>query len=136
MRTARYAGPSVGQSFDDEVDFAGDLLPQRQRRHSRVGRLGVMPDGEAALGEPLAEPVQKDVAARLGNVENPDPEPVQPLGPRQAWPDRRTSLRCRVEKYGHLYLLAPSAVIPAKAGTQGPKGRAAGLGLHLRGGDD
>ena len=28
MRTARNAGPSVGQSFDHEVDFAGDLLPQ------------------------------------------------------------------------------------------------------------
>jgi hypothetical protein len=27
MRTARNAGPSVGQSFDDEVDFGGDLLP-------------------------------------------------------------------------------------------------------------
>ena len=26
MRTARYAGPSVRQSFDDEVDFGGDLL--------------------------------------------------------------------------------------------------------------
>jgi hypothetical protein len=28
MRTARNAGPSVGQSFDDEVHFGGDLLPQ------------------------------------------------------------------------------------------------------------
>jgi len=25
MRTARNAGPSVGQSFDDEIDFGGDL---------------------------------------------------------------------------------------------------------------
>jgi len=59
MRTARNAGSSVGQSFDDEIDFGGDLLPQRQRRNPRVGRLGVVPDGDAALDEPLAEPVQK-----------------------------------------------------------------------------
>src|SRR4029077_4711316 len=97
MRTARYAGPSVGQSLDDEVDFAGDLLPQRQRRHSRVGRLGVMPDGDAALGEPVAEAVQKDGAARLGDIENSDREPVETLRPRQARQDRRISLRCRVE---------------------------------------
>jgi hypothetical protein len=27
MRTARNAGPSVGQPFDDEIDLSGDLLP-------------------------------------------------------------------------------------------------------------
>src|SRR5205823_12214012 len=101
MRTARNAGPSVGQSFDDEIDFGGDLLPQRQRRHPRVGRLGVMPDGDAALGEPLAEPVQKHVTARFGDVENPDRQSVEPFRPRQTRPDRRTSLRGGVEKYGH-----------------------------------
>src|SRR5271154_6486798 len=42
MRTARYAGPSVAQPFDDEVDFGGDLLPQGQWRHPRVGRLGIV----------------------------------------------------------------------------------------------
>jgi len=57
MRTARNAGPSVGQSFDDEVDFGGDLLPQRQWCHPRVGRLGVVLDGDAALADALAEPV-------------------------------------------------------------------------------
>src|SRR5207247_7187673 len=65
MRTARNAGPSVGQSFDDEVDLGGDLLAQRQRRHPRIGWLGVVRDGDAALGEPLAEPMQKYVATRL-----------------------------------------------------------------------
>jgi hypothetical protein len=57
MRTARNAGPSVGQSFDDEVDFGGDLLPQRQWRGPRIGRLCVMPDSDATLGKALAEPV-------------------------------------------------------------------------------
>jgi hypothetical protein len=27
MRTARNAGPSVGQSFDDDIDLGGNLLP-------------------------------------------------------------------------------------------------------------
>src|ERR1700730_10188233 len=97
MRTARNAGPSVGQSFDDEVDFGGDLLPQRQGRHPRIGRLGVVRDGDAALREPLAETMQKHVAARFGDVENADLEPVETLRPRQARPNRRTSLRGRVE---------------------------------------
>src|SRR5689334_2730770 len=101
MRTARNAGSSVGQPFDDEVDFAGDLLPQRQRRDPRIGRLCVMLDGDAALGQPLAEPVQKHIAARLGDVENADPEPVETLGSRQARPDHRTSLRGRVQKHSH-----------------------------------
>jgi hypothetical protein len=71
MRTARYAGPSVAQPFDDEVDFGGDLLPQRQRRYPRIGRLCIVPEGDTALAEPLAKPLQEHVAARLGDVENP-----------------------------------------------------------------
>jgi hypothetical protein len=57
MRTARNAGPSVGQPFNDEVDFGGNLLPQRQRRHPGVGRLGVVLDGDAALADPLTQTV-------------------------------------------------------------------------------
>src|SRR5437870_13406451 len=111
MRTARNAGPSVGQSFDDEVDFARDLLAQRQGRHPRIGRFGIVGDGDTALGEALAETMQKHIAARFGDVENADLEPVEPLRPREARPDGRTSFRGRVEQYSHLYLLAPSAVI-------------------------
>src|SRR5258705_646978 len=122
MRTARNAGASIGQAFDDEIDFAGDLLPQRQWCGPRIGRLGVVLDRDAALADALAEPVEKDVAARLGDVEDPDRQPVETLRPGQARPDCRTSLRGRVEQHWHVYLLAPSSVIPAKAGTQGPKG--------------
>ena len=63
MRTARNAGPSVGQSFDHEIDFGGDLLPQRQRRHPGVGRLGIMLDGDAAFADAIAETMQKHIAA-------------------------------------------------------------------------
>ena len=84
MRTARYAGPSVAQAFDDEVDFGGDLLLQRQRRRPGIGRLPVALDRDAAFVEPLLEPVEEHIAPRLGDVEEPDRQPVEPLGPRQA----------------------------------------------------
>src|SRR5215469_14470392 len=100
MRTARNAGPSVGQSFDDEVDFSGDLLPQWQRCHPCVGRLGVVLDGDAALADALAEAVQKHIAAGFGDVENADRQPVELLRPQQTRSDGRTSFRGRIEKDG------------------------------------
>src|SRR5258706_7493708 len=105
MRTARYARPSVAEAFDDQIDLAGDLLLQRQRRRPGVGRLLVALDRDAALLEPLVETVEEYVAARLGDVEQADGQPVEPLRALQARPDRRTSLRCRVEKHRHLHLL-------------------------------
>src|SRR5690349_3391153 len=63
MRTARYARPSVAETFDDQIDFAGDLLLQRQRRRASVGRLPVAPDRDAAFLEPLAEAVEEHIAA-------------------------------------------------------------------------
>src|SRR5579859_7003847 len=98
MRTARYAGPSVAQPLDDEVDFGGDLLLQRQGRGARIGRLLVALDRDAALAQPFVEAVEKHVAPRLGDVEKPDHEPVEPLRARQARPQRRTSLRGGIEE--------------------------------------
>ena len=104
MRTARNAGASIGQSFDDEVDFGGDLLPQWQRRYPGIGRLGVMLDGNAALADTLTQAAQEHIATRFGDVENAYRQPVQPFGPRQTRPGCRTSFRSRVEKYGHINL--------------------------------
>src|SRR6478735_3325747 len=101
MRTARYAGPSVAQPLDDEIDLGRDLLLQRHRGRARVGRLLVAPRREAALSEPLFEPVEKHIAARLGDVQQPDGQPVKALGPRQPRSYRRTSLRCRIKQYCH-----------------------------------
>src|SRR5439155_17463834 len=56
---------------------------------------------DAAFLEPLVEPVEEYIAARLGDVENADCQTVEPLRPRQTRPYRRTSLRCRVEKHRH-----------------------------------
>src|SRR6478735_11003744 len=126
MRTARYAGPSVAQPLDDEIDLGRDLLLQRHRRRARVGRLLVAPRREAALSEPLLEPVEKHIAAWLGNVQQPDRQPVKALGPRQPRSYRRTSLRCGIEKHGHCMAsfagpgrvspISQFGVIPAKAG--------------------
>ena len=104
MRTARNAGASIGQSFDDEVDFGGDLLPQWQRRYPGIGRLGVMLDGNAALADTLTQAAQEHIATRFGDAENAYRQPVQPFGPRQTRPGCRTSFRSRVEKYGHINL--------------------------------
>src|SRR3984893_14207458 len=82
MRTARYARPSVGEAFDDQINFAGDLLLERQRRRAGVGRLLVALDRDAAFLEPLVEAVEEHVAARLGDVEQADRQPVEPL---RAW---------------------------------------------------
>src|SRR5207248_2152828 len=104
MRTARYARASVAEAFDDQIDFAGDLLLQRQWRDPGIGRLLVALDREAAFAQTLVEAVEKHIAARLGDVEQPDRQPVEPIRPRQARPYRRTSLRSGVEKHRHLHL--------------------------------
>src|SRR4029077_4030599 len=90
----------------------GDLLAQRQRCHSRVGRLGVVGDGDAALGEEVAEPMQKNVAARFGDVEDADLEPVKALRSGEARPDCRTSLRGRVEEHSHVLTSLVTGVLP------------------------
>src|SRR5438067_12208623 len=65
MRTARYARPSVAESLDDQIDFAGDLLLQRQRRRASVGRFPVALHRDTAVPQPLVEPVEEHIAARL-----------------------------------------------------------------------
>src|SRR6476620_4027760 len=90
MRTARYARPSVAEAFDDQIDFAGDLLLQRQGRRAGVGRLLVALDRDAAFLQPLVEPVEKHIAAGLRDIEDADRQTVEPLRPRQTRPYRRT----------------------------------------------
>src|SRR4029077_9996098 len=78
-----------------------DLLLQRQRRRPCIGRLLVALDGNAALLEPLVEPVEEHIAARLGDIEQADRQTVKPFGARQARRCRRTSLRCGIEQHAH-----------------------------------
>jgi hypothetical protein len=104
MRTARYAGPSVAEPLDDEVDLGRDLLLQRHRRRPRVGRLLVAPGRETAFVEPLLDTVEEHVAARLGNIQEADRQPVELVRPLQPRSYRRTSLRRRIEKHSHGHL--------------------------------
>lgn len=39
--TTRGAGPSIGQGFDNQVAFAGDLLAQSDRRNAGVGGFAI-----------------------------------------------------------------------------------------------
>src|SRR5438270_495711 len=105
MRTARYARASVAEAFDDEIDFAHDLLLQRQGSGPRVGRLPVALHRDAELLQPLVEAIEEYVTPRLRDIENTDRQAVEFVGPRQPRPYRRTSFRCRVEKHCHLHLL-------------------------------
>src|SRR5437868_6407681 len=112
MRTARYARASVAEPLDDDVDFDGDLLLQRQRRRPGVGGLLVALDGDPAFLEPLVEAVEEHIAPRLGDVEEPDRQPVEPLRPGQAWRGGRTSLRCRVEQHAHRVTSLVTGMLP------------------------
>src|SRR5439155_10909024 len=120
MRTARYAGPSVAGPLDDQVDFGGDLLLQRQRRGPRIGRLLVAFDRDAALREALVEAVEEYVASGLGDVEEPNHETVEPLRPGQTRPHRRTSLRSRVEKHAHGFTSFVTGMLPRVPEDQPP----------------
>src|SRR3546814_1275737 len=59
MQTARRAGPSVAQRFDDDAAFGGYPLRQRDRGDLGVGRLRITLHREAALGQPLVELVDE-----------------------------------------------------------------------------
>src|SRR5438067_2451126 len=117
MRTARYARASVAEAFDDQIDFARDLLLQRQGSGPRVGRLPVALHRDAELLQPLVEAIEEYVTPRLRDIENTDRQPDEFVGPRQ--PYRRTSFRCRVEKHCHLHLLSGAMTKVARRASPG-----------------
>ena len=55
---------------------------QRDRRGLRHGGLHVALDRDAARRELLVDAVEEHVAARLGDVEQPDGQPLQAFGSR------------------------------------------------------
>lgn len=84
MRTARCAGASVRQAFDDDVDFRDDLLAQGDRRRLRNRRLHVALDGDATLGQPFVQPIEEHIAAGFRDVEQPHRQPLQAFGSGQS----------------------------------------------------
>src|SRR5258708_33930032 len=117
------------------MNLGGDLLLQRQRRRPSVGGLGIMLDDEAARFQPVADLFQEYVAARLSDIENADPQALQAFGSGQALPDRRTSLRGRVEKYCHLASLGLEPASFLRKRESRIRVRAVALDSRLRGSD-
>src|SRR5258708_518319 len=99
MHTARRAGPSIGEGFDDEVALAEDLLQQRPRSRSREGRLAEPLDLRAALVEQLLEPVEEDVAAGLRDVEQRHPAALDRVRAGDPLTVGRLALAGRVEYF-------------------------------------
>src|SRR5262249_1926623 len=66
------ARTSISERFDHQVALGADLVTQVDGRRLRKGRLREPPHRDTAVGEPRLEPVEKDVAARLGDVEQSD----------------------------------------------------------------
>src|SRR5437867_2943286 len=81
MRTARYAGPSVAKPLDDQVDFGGDLLLQRQGRGPRVRRLLVALDREPPFAPPPARTIMSPPGRNLLTL-----LPASEAGPPSAMP--------------------------------------------------
>src|SRR6266849_2430784 len=72
MHTARRAGASISQAFDDEVAFGLDLLFELKRRQMGEVLLAVALHRVATGRQKLVEPIEKFIAAHLGDVEQPD----------------------------------------------------------------
>ena len=69
MHTARRAGASISQAFDDEVAFGLDLLFELKRRQMGEVLLAIAFHCVAAGRQQLVKSIEKFIAAHLGDVE-------------------------------------------------------------------
>src|SRR6266566_6867283 len=72
MHTARCAGASISQAFDDDIAFGPDLLFQLDRRQMGKVLLAIALHRMAAGRQELVKTIKKFVAAHLGDIEQPD----------------------------------------------------------------
>ncbi len=77
VHTARCTGPSIGQAFDDDIAFGGDLLLEFDGCRARECGFDVAVDFEVALCEMRFDAVEEYVAPALGYVEKPDGQSVE-----------------------------------------------------------
>src|SRR5713101_238922 len=116
MHTARRAGASISQAFDDEAALGLDLLFQLDRRQVGEVLLAIAFHRVAACGQKLVEAIEKFIAAHLGDVEESDRLSGERLRSRQARPDRRRRLGCRVEenvvRHRYLISLVTGSILP------------------------
>src|SRR5437899_8831418 len=108
MHTARRAGASISQAFDDEVAFRFDLRFQLDRRQMSEVLLAVSLHRVAAGGQKLVETVEKFIAAHLGDVEQPDRLARDGWRTGETRGNRRARLGRGVEEnvVGHRYLIS------------------------------
>ena len=77
VHTARCARPSIGQAFDDDIAFSGNLLLEFDRCRARECGFDVAVDFEVALREVRFDAVEEYVAPAFGYVEKPDGQSVE-----------------------------------------------------------
>lgn len=76
MRTARCAGASISKTFDHEIAIFRDFLAERGGRWLRECGLLVMLYLDAFCAKRFPQPLHKQIAAGLGNIEKANREPV------------------------------------------------------------
>ena len=77
VHTARCAGPSIRQAFDDDIALGGDLLLEFDGCRARECGFDVAVDFEVALREMRFDAVEEYVAPAFGYVEKPDGQSVE-----------------------------------------------------------
>ena len=102
VHTARGAGSSVGERFDNEVAFLLYLAEKRGGRRLGEGGLAVALDGDVGslVGDEFGEAVDEDIAARLGDVEQTDGA-AEGFWSRGELPLWRAALVGRIEDLHH-----------------------------------
>ena len=69
VHTARRAAPSIGQCFDNRLALLCDLAAHIHRGRLREGRLLVTTNLGPLLTEALFQPIEKEIATSLGDVQ-------------------------------------------------------------------
>src|SRR5262245_47972866 len=98
VHTARRARSSIGERLDDRVAAGSDLVAEIDRCRLRERRLREALDLGSAFAQKLLHTVEKDVAARLGDVEEAEPPPCERRESRDPRPDRQRALARRIEQ--------------------------------------
>src|SRR5262249_32519042 len=98
VHTARRARASIGECLDHQVALRADLVAEIDGRRLRERRLREPSDGDTPVGELRLEPVEEHVAARLGDVEEPDRAAVERRRTRRPLARRRRQLSSGVEQ--------------------------------------
>jgi hypothetical protein len=105
VHTARRAAASVGQGLHDGAALGGDLSAQVGGSGLGEGGLAVAPDLRAARLELLGETIEEEVAAGLGDVEQPDGLAFEAREPRESLAYGEAALRGGVEQDSLVLLL-------------------------------